>query len=72
MKRIYEKVFKSKNPSLGSKHGPETSTLTSTLKTSTTDLMLSVPSDATAQVTAGVSLSVQLRASHLQLLTYCY
>ena len=61
MKRIYTKVFKSKKPYLGSKHGaePATSTSTSTLKTGTTDLMPSVPQAATAstQVIAGVSVS---------------
>jgi hypothetical protein len=69
MKRIYKKVFKSKKPSMGSIHGPGPATSTSTLITST-DLMPSVPatsSDATAsaQVSAGVSVSIQLRASHL-------
>jgi hypothetical protein len=63
MKRIYKKVFKStgKKPSLGSIHGPGPATSTSTLITSSTDLMPSIPaSDATAsaQVTAGVSVSV--------------
>ena len=63
MKRIYTKVFKSKKPYLGSKHGPDpaTTTSTSTLKTGTTDLIPSVPaSDATvsAQVIAGVSASI--------------
>jgi hypothetical protein len=68
MKRSHEKAFKSKIPSLGSIHGPGPATSTSTLITSTTDLMPSIPaSDATAsaQVTAGVSVSVQLRPSHL-------
>ena len=69
MKRLYKKVFKSKKPSLGSHgHGPATSTLT--LITNTTDLMPSIhASDVTAshgaQVTAGVSVSVQLRPSHV-------
>jgi hypothetical protein len=68
MKRFYKKVFK--NTSLGSKHGPGQASSTSTLITSTTDLMPPVPacdSDATvsAQVIAGVSVSVQLRSSHL-------
>ena len=68
MKRIYKKVFKSKIPPLGSIHGPGPATSTSTLITSTTDLMPSIPaSDATAsvQVTAGVTVSVQLHQSHL-------
>ena len=71
MKRLYRKVFKSKKPSLGSIHEPGTATLTSTIITSTTDLMPSIPaSDATAtsasaQVTAGLSVSVQLHPSHL-------
>jgi hypothetical protein len=56
MKRIYKKVFKSKKPSLGSIHGPGPANSTS-----------SVTSDATAsaQVTAGVSVSVQLCPSRL-------
>ena len=66
MKRIYGKVFKSKKASLGSIHGPGPATSTSTLITSTTGLLPSesIPaSDATAsaQVTAGISVSVQLR-----------
>jgi hypothetical protein len=69
MKRIYKKVFKSKKTeSLGSIHGLGPATSTSTLITSTTDLIPSIPTgDATAsaQVTAGVSVSVQLRPSHL-------
>ena len=68
MKQFYRKVFKSKKPSLGSIHGPEPATSTSTLITSTTDFVPSVPaSDATAsaQVIAGVSVGVQLRPSHL-------
>ena len=65
MKRIYRKVFKSEKPSLGSIHGPGLATSTSTLKTSTTEFMPSIPaSDATA-VTAGVSVSVQLYSLHL-------
>ena len=47
----------------------EPATLTPTLITSTTEFMPSIPaSDATAcaQVAAGVSVSVQLRPSHLQ------
>ena len=62
MKRIYNKVFKSKKPSLGSIQGPGGATSTSTFN----DLMSSIPaSDATAsaQVTAGVSVSVQPIAS---------
>ena len=68
MKRIYKKVFKSKKRSLGSIHGSEPETSTSTHITSTADLMPSIPAcDATAsaQVTTGVSVSVQLRPSHL-------
>ena len=68
MKRIYKKVFKSKKPSLGSMHRTAPATSTSTLITSSTDIMPSIPaSDATAsaQVAAGVSVSVQLRQSHL-------
>ena len=74
MKRIYKKVFESKKPSLASNHGPGPATSTSTLITSTTDLVPSIPAcDATAsaqleaqlEVTAGVSVSVQLLPSHL-------
>src|SRR6266446_5860461 len=71
MKRKHssEKDFKSKKPSLISTHGPGSATLT-TLITSTTDLIPSISttgSDATtsALVTAGVSVSVQLRPSLL-------
>jgi hypothetical protein len=71
MKRTYEeeKVFKSKKPYRRSMDvpGPATSTSTST---GTADFMPSIPacdSDATssAQVIAGVSVSVQLHLSHL-------
>ena len=70
----YEEVFKSKRPSLG---GATPATSTSTLITSTTNILPPIPaSDATAsasaQVAAGVSVSVQLRQSHLQVLIYCY
>jgi hypothetical protein len=74
MKRIYKKVFKFKKPSLGSidEPGPVTSTSTLALITSTTgtDLIPSIPAGgatalASAQVTSGVSVSVQLRQSHL-------
>ena len=66
MERIYKKIFKF----LGSIHGPGRATSTSTLLTSTTDLMPSIPtSDAIAvahhDVTTGVSVSVQYRPSHL-------
>jgi hypothetical protein len=64
MKRFYKKLFKSKRPSLGSIHGPEPATLTSTLITNTAALIPMVPvSDATAsaQVTDGASVSYQLR-----------
>ena len=74
MKRIYKKVFKSKKPSLGPIHGPGPATSTSTLITRTTDIMPSIPgSDATTSVhvTAGVSVSVQLRQSYLSVLIYC-
>ena len=60
MKRMFKKVFKSKNPSLGSIHGrgPASSTSTST---GTTDLMASIPAfdanvTASAQITAGDSV----------------
>ena len=69
MKSILEKVFKSKKPSLGSIHelGPATSS------TGGTDLMPSIPAcdsesvgtTTSAQVAAGISVSVQLRPSHL-------
>ena len=64
-------TFKSKKPSLDLRHGPVApvpATLTSTPITITTNLMPFIPaSDATAsaQVTAGVSVSVQLCPSHL-------
>jgi hypothetical protein len=66
MKRIYKKVFKSKKASSGSIHGLEPATSTSTLITSATDLLPSAgtptyDATASAQVTAGVSVSVQLR-----------
>jgi hypothetical protein len=64
MKRIFKKVFKSKKLSLRSIHGPGPATSTSTPITSSTDLMPSIPA-ASAQVTAGVSVSVQLRPLHL-------
>ena len=69
MKQIYKKVFKSKKPSLASIHAPGPVPSTSTLITSTTDLVPFNPAcnpDAivSAQVTAGVSVSVQLRPSH--------
>jgi hypothetical protein len=62
MKRIYKKVFKSKKSSLGSIHGPGPATSTST---HITDLMPASDATASAQVTAGVSVSIQLRPSHL-------
>ena len=65
------KSFTSKKPYRRPKHGPELATSTST-STGTTDLMLSIPDcdfelDGTisAQVVAGVSVSFQLRRSHL-------
>ena len=68
MKRIYKKVFKSEKLSLGSIRGPGPANSTSTLITSSTDLMPSIPArDATASahITAGDTVSVQLRPSHL-------
>ena len=71
MKRTHgeKEVFISKKRSRGSKHGPGTAASTST-STGTTDLVPSIPSfdsagTTSAQVTAGVSVSVQLRPSHL-------
>ena len=73
MNRTYKKnkSFKSKKPYRRPKHGPELATSTST-STGTTDLMLSIPDcdselDGTtsAQVAAGVSVSVRLRPSHI-------
>ena len=61
MKRIYRKVFNSKEPTLGSIRGRETTTSSPTIIRSTTDLLPSfLASDATAsaQVTAGVNASV--------------
>ena len=68
MKRFYKKVFKSNKPSLGSIHRSGPTTSTSTILTSTADLLTSIPTTssdvtASAEVTAGVSVSVQLRAS---------
>ena len=68
MKRLYKKVFNSKKPSPGSIHGSGPATSTST-STGTADLMPSIPacdSDGTmsAQVAAGVRVSVQLLFSH--------
>ena len=71
MKRIEKEVSDSKKPSMGSIHGPGPETSTSTLVTSTTDFLPSIPaedSDATTastQVTTGVSVSVQRCQSHL-------
>ena len=71
MKRVLKKVFKPKKPSPGSIHGPGPATSTST-STGATDLMLSIPAcdsetDATisTQVAASISVSAQLRHSHL-------
>ena len=78
MKRVFKKVFKSKEPSLGSIQGPGPAISTSTLITSTTDLMPSIPareySDGTAnpQVTAEVNVTVQLCQSNLKVLNYCF
>ena len=72
-----ENVFESKDPSQGLMHGLGRATSLST-STGITDLMPSVPAcdpDTTAtqvQAATGVSVSVQLRLSHLQVLTYCY
>ena len=63
MKRLYNRVFKTKKLLLGSMHGPDLATSTSTLIRSATDIMSSIPGSdaiASAQVTAGVSVSVQL------------
>jgi hypothetical protein len=62
----YEEAFKSKKPSRGPIREPGPATSTSTHITSTTDFTPSIPSDtshatASAQVTAGGSVSVQLR-----------
>ena len=71
MKHIYKKLFKFKKPPLSSIHRPGPATLTLTLIKSTTGLMPSIPaSDASdaitsAQVTAGITVSVQLHQSHL-------
>jgi hypothetical protein len=70
---FYKKVFKSKKPSLGPIRGSGLPTSTSTLITSAADLRPSVPasscdSDASAQVTADFSVSVQLRPRHLRYL----
>ena len=71
MKRIYRRVFKSKKPSLGSIHGSGPAT-----STGTTDPILACGSEldgtTSAQVAAGVSVSVQLRPLHLKVLTNCY
>ena len=69
MKRFYKKLFRSNKPSRDSIHGPgpaTSTTSTSTLITSTADLMPSLPTNdapASAHITAGVSVSVQLRPS---------
>ena len=65
MKRLYNRVFKTKKLSLGSMHGPDPATSTSTFirSLSATDIMSSIPGSdaiASAHVTAGVSVSVQL------------
>ena len=71
MKRVLKKVFKSKKPSLGTLHGLGPATSTSTT-TGPTDLMLSIPAcdsesdeSTSAQVAAGVNVSVQLHPPHL-------
>ena len=68
-KQSYKEDSKSKKPLLGSIHGSGPATSTSTPITSTTDIMQSIPAgDATAsaQVAAGISVSVQLRQLHLK------
>ena len=70
MKSIYKKLFKTKNPTLGSIEPvpvPATSTSTSTGTTDPIPSFLACDSDATAsaQVNAAVSVSVQHRPSHL-------
>ena len=67
-KHNYKKDFKSKKPSPDSILGLGPAASTSTLITSTTDLMASIPTSdaiASAQVTDGVSVIVQLRPLHL-------
>ena len=73
-----KRVFKSKKPSLGTIHGLGPATSTSTT-TGPTDLMLSIPAcdsesdeSTSAQVAAGVNVTVQLHPPHLYVLTYCY
>ena len=65
MKRIYKKIFKSKKPSLGPIHWLGLATSTSTLIASTTGSIPASDATASAEVTAGVSVSVQLRPSQL-------
>ena len=63
-KGIYENESKSKKPFLGPIDGSEAPTSSSTLITSTPDLMPSIharDATASAQVTASASVSVQLR-----------
>ena len=75
-KSTYENDSKSKKPSLGPIYGPGATTSKSTLIKSATDLLPSIPAtriEATASaLTAGLSVSVQLRPSHLIVLNYCY
>ena len=75
MKRTYRKnkVFRHKKPYQRSMDGPEPATLTSaSTGTTGSDLMPSVPTcdsdTANAQVTAGVSVSVQLASLSIDLL----
>ena len=74
MKRIYRRVFKSKKPSLGSIHGSGPATSTGTTDPVPSILACGSELDGTtsAQVAAGVSVSVQLRPLHLKVLTNCY
>ena len=71
MKRALKKVFKSKKQSLDTMHGlgPATSTSTSTGPTGPMPFIPAFYSESdgitSAQVAAGVSVSVQLRPSHL-------
>ena len=75
-KSSYEEISKFKKSSLSLIHGPGPATWTSTHIANTNDLIPSIPSgDTTASTqvsTAGFSVSVQLRPSHLYVLIFCY
>ena len=58
MKRIYQKVYKSKKPSLGSKLAPGPATSELTLITSTTDLMPFIPATTYTSDTTTSALSL--------------